>query len=162
MFISQGTGKPAPCTALLAAACAAQECDDDSAGQGRRAVFLPLQQQDCRGWMTCCKARGKGCLSWSQSPAKHSPDLHQKNPLLLWCSKRESRAKRSVTRGWPTVASLQGASLPTLAAGISPPGLSLYQPCEYTFFYGMSLSVDFLKDNDGPLKVWPILFPVCS
>lgn len=118
-----GDRKPPPWAALLAAA--AQECDEDGAGQGTRAIFLPLQQQDCRGWMTCHKARGKGCfLFWSQSPAKHSPDLHQKSPLLLWCSNRESRAKHSVARGWATTASLQGPSLPTLAAGISPPGFS--------------------------------------
>lgn len=135
VFLSQGTGKPPQCAALLAAACAAQEPDEDGAGQGRRANVLPLQQQDCRGWMTCHKARDKGYfLPWSQSPAEHSPDLHQKNPLLLWCSNRESRAKHSVTRGWATIASLQGASQPTLAAGISSSGLSLYQPCEYTFF----------------------------
>lgn len=28
--------------------------------------------------------------------------------------------------------------------------------------YGVCLSVALLQDNDVPLMLWPILFPVCS
>lgn len=77
--MSQGTGKPPPCAALLAVACAAQESDGDGAGKGTSVIFLPLSSSGiAKAGSPITMARVAACLA-----GNHRPTLPRFTPVLL-------------------------------------------------------------------------------
>ena len=89
-----GTGKPPPCAALLAVACAAPECDGDGARQGMSVIFLPLSSSGIAKAGSPIVGKGRR-LPWRKSPAKLLPTKLTPNRTPFYCGAAAERAGRS-------------------------------------------------------------------